>query len=1246
MKQILHFCFFVLFSGTLLAQKTNHQNFEKLLKTNQKIESYFLNKERQTPSTIKLKSNSDLTTNKLPEFIKNALQINNDAFQLYLSDKTKSKNGSEIITYSATYKGIEIAHAKYKAYVKNDKVKFISLEHYFIDRSMNKAASISKNQARELAKNFVGADKYVWEAINEQMAKTTDANLLNKLQASYDESFPKGELVYVDDYTTPESDLKLAYKFNIYALEPVSRGNIFIDAQNGKTILADAIIKHAREVNEKRDEARNALANIPYRSEISSSASVTASGDTRFAGNRNFQATETTIERVLLGDITAYSLDGTIDLSPYGIVDDPLTADVDESLVLNETRSYRGVGGLPININGLPTYSIYDGYSDPLELQLSSEVGDNNWTAEEHYRNDFSTPYPLHNEKNNDDIALDAHWGAEIVLRYWADVHGRSSHDNKGTKIINYVHYGDAYDNAFWNGTAMTYGDGSYQGGTNLSGGSFLPLTSLDVCGHEIGHGICSATSDLVYAGESGAMNEGFSDIWAAAVENYVLTKIDNTLPYDPWGVGEQIDESDGGIAPGEAGSAALRWMDDPNAAGSPSFYGGEDWTATDGCVATLVNDQCGVHTNSGVLNKWFYLLVTGSGQPLSPGANKIAADPAIQDRGAGLPYSVSGLGFDLAEQITFKAEVLLTPNALFSEMRNATILIAETEYTAYEVEQVMNAWYAVGVGEQYVAPDPNILLYESTTSMVNEKTATTGCNEFNTITVSITAASVTTAQTATFTFDDSTATLGEDFDVSPSSLTFDVSATPVTKEVTITVYNDGIIEGNETIQMNFLNGPNPEDVRKQTITILDDDYVPSIGAGTIELLSESFDDSDAPTGWIVDSAFDVNKWYFNGTAFVGPSFIETPTPIYNGTAISSVDLISKVVDARGISNVTVSFDWTAGGENDGSTILDWGEFMYTLDGSTYESVQKFSTEGLPLIGVGIPDSGTFNLAIPALDNKSFTLIWRWYNDDLIQSLYSFSVDNVLVSGNAAPVESDIADSDNETVNTGNQVYFISNQDGEVLGLIENATEDLGCVTLSILENGSSSNFSNIAGSHSGKVFKIEADGENAATATYDITLYFTDAELSDFSDPSSLQIIRVDGSSIDDATDSTVNYNISGSLLETNASQSYHSFKGTFTGFNSFALYQPSTLSKDNFETSEFMIFPNFVKSGDDINIQNSKTSINKIRIYSVLGALVKEQTVDGDLSTKVLTDSLTTGMYYLVINNNKNHSYKIIVY
>ena len=1273
MRKILLYGVCLFFATNQFAQKKTSLNLENSLKSNTKVQSFFMNKDRQTPSLITVNQVSKVTIESVPEFLKKALQINNSNFKFTETDRSVSKNNSEIITFSATYKGINIVHAKYKAFVKDGLVKFISLEHYMLEDSMNKTVNLSKNNARSFATKHVGAKVYVWETISDLLSKTTDKDEVSLLEKNYKEVFPEGTLVYVDDYATPEADLKLAYKFNIYASEPIYRAHVYIDAQSGKTLLADAIIKHADEINKKRAIAKKhrvgATTGVAYgpnlksakisnkknrkptfkQSNTANTTPQTASGDTRYAKNRSFQTT-------FDADNNRSSLDGTIDLSPYGVVDDPLTTEVNEALVLNETRSLDGVGGLPLGVNGIPSYSIYDGFARATEAQvLTSEVGDNNWSAGEHYRNDFSTlVYPVENETNNDDIALDAHWGAEIVMRYWADIHGRSSHDNKGAKIISYVHSGDAYDNAFWNGTAMTYGDGSYQGGTKPNG-SFAPLTSLDVCGHEIGHGVCSATSDLVYARESGAMNEGFSDIWAAAVENYVLKEIDSLLPYDPWGVGEQIDERDGGKAPGETGSRALRWMDDPNAEGDPSFYGGEDWKEPECGTPTLANDQCGVHSNSGVLNKWYYLLVKGSGQKLSLGLDKIAVDPAKQDRGKGLPYNVTGIGFKIADQITFKAEVLLTANAKFAEMRATSIAVATAEYTAFEVEQVTNAWFAVGVGTQYIAPSANIVYYkESNPNLITEETVGNNCNETKSIVIEVISASVTSAQTVVFTFDKSTATLGEDFDIAPSSLTFDISATPVTKEVVVTLYNDAIIEGLETIQMNFENGPEATDIRKQQIGIIDDDYAPAIGTGNIELLNETFDVSETPEGWFVSSEFDVNTWVFNGLgissfgkAYVVPAALNPEEPTYDGTANSSIHLLSKPLDARGMTNVSVSFDWSAGGENDGIALFDWGEFMYSLDGVTYESVERFSNAGLPGTGTGPTANGTFDMKMPELNGNTFILIWRWYNDALVQGPYSFAIDNVLVTGKAAPVEVDLTHSDSENVKAGNQVYYISDQDGGVMGILENADEDLGCVTLKVVETGNRKDFSNITASHSGKVIEITMDDNQNSTANYDITLYFSEEELSDYSDPNTLQIINVNSTNIDDANDSSsANYTIAGEVQEENSERQYISFKGRFSGGSgTLALVSQETLSNQNFKFSNFEVFPTLLKNSESLTVRNSKTFINSISIYSVNGQLIKAFTFNQKNDVRIPIGKLSSGMYFMQINNEKGNTQKFLV-
>ncbi len=245
---------------------------------------------------------------------------------------------------------------------------------------------------------------------------------------------------------------------------------------------------------------------------------------------------------------------------------------------------------------------------------------DNNWNAAEH-------------SMNRDRAALDAHWGTETVLDYWRIVHNRNSIDGNGLRIISYVHYSSNWDNAQWdsNNRVMRYGDGSI----------FSPLTSLDICAHEFGHGICQALippNGLTYQGESGALNEGFSDIWGAVIENWA----------DPskqtWLIGEEI-------------GVPLRSMINPNTYSDPDTYNGQNWRNPN----DINNDAGGVHHNSGVLNFWFYLLSIGGN-----GTNDINNN-----------YSVTGIGIGDAARIAYRTEGYLVTGANFANARNASIQAA-----------------------------------------------------------------------------------------------------------------------------------------------------------------------------------------------------------------------------------------------------------------------------------------------------------------------------------------------------------------------------------------------------------------------------------------------------------------------------------------------------------------------------------------------------------------------------------------
>jgi len=258
------------------------------------------------------------------------------------------------------------------------------------------------------------------------------------------------------------------------------------------------------------------------------------------------------------------------------------------------------------------------------------------------------------NAPNNDDYALDAHWAAEITYDYYLAKFNRNSLDDAGFPLNLNVHYDNNYFNAFWDGTDANFGDGS-NGAT--------ALTALDIVGHEFTHGVTEKTSGLNYAYESGALNESFSDIFGTLIEFYGKPATAN------WDVGEDIGQT-------------LRSMANPKQYGNPDTYLGQLW-------AVGPADNGGVHTNSGVQNKWFYLLVQG--------------DSGVNDKGDA--YNVSGIGLTDAGKIAYRTNCFyLTQGAQYATARFYSILSAIDLFGACspQVEAVTNAWFAVGVGQPF----------------------------------------------------------------------------------------------------------------------------------------------------------------------------------------------------------------------------------------------------------------------------------------------------------------------------------------------------------------------------------------------------------------------------------------------------------------------------------------------------------------------------------------------------------------
>ncbi|MFD8779732.1 MULTISPECIES: M4 family metallopeptidase [unclassified Streptomyces] len=258
--------------------------------------------------------------------------------------------------------------------------------------------------------------------------------------------------------------------------------------------------------------------------------------------------------------------------------------------------------------------------------------------------------------------AADAAYGAQKTWDFYKSTFGRSGIKNNGVGAYSRVHYGNSYVNAFWDDSCfcMTYGDGS---------GNTHPLTSLDVAGHEMSHGVTSSTAGLNYSGESGGLNEATSDIFGTGVEFYAA----NSADVGDYLIGEKININGDGTP--------LRYMDQPSKDGGSANY----WSSSVG--------NLDVHYSSGVANHFFYLLSEGSGAKTINGVSYNS--PTYSGT------AVTGIGRAKALQIWYKAlTTYMTSTTKYAGARTATLSAASALYgsTSTEYKTVAAAWTAVNV--------------------------------------------------------------------------------------------------------------------------------------------------------------------------------------------------------------------------------------------------------------------------------------------------------------------------------------------------------------------------------------------------------------------------------------------------------------------------------------------------------------------------------------------------------------------
>jgi Zn-dependent metalloprotease len=258
---------------------------------------------------------------------------------------------------------------------------------------------------------------------------------------------------------------------------------------------------------------------------------------------------------------------------------------------------------------------------------------------------------------SGDEATDEAYDGLGDTFEFWLEAYGRNSIDDAGMPLRGVVHFGEKYPNAFWDGQRMVFGDGD---------GEVLGLMtgSLDVIGHELGHGVTEKEAGLEYWGQSGAMNESLSDVWGSLVKQH---KNHQDAAAADWLIGSEV------WTPTIDGDA-LRSMKAPGTAYDDELVGKDPQPAHMDDYVETIQDNGGVHINSGIPNHAFYLAAT----------------------------EIGGFAWEVTGRIWYEAlrDPALRPDAGFAAFARLTVTAADRlqGQGSPAASAVRDAWENVGV--------------------------------------------------------------------------------------------------------------------------------------------------------------------------------------------------------------------------------------------------------------------------------------------------------------------------------------------------------------------------------------------------------------------------------------------------------------------------------------------------------------------------------------------------------------------
>lgn len=261
------------------------------------------------------------------------------------------------------------------------------------------------------------------------------------------------------------------------------------------------------------------------------------------------------------------------------------------------------------------------------------------------------------------DVAVnEAYDGSGVTYDLYFEAYGRNSIDDQGMRLDSTVHYQKGYDNAFWNGSQMVYGDGDED--LPEANRLFNRFTaSIDVIGHELTHGVTQFEASLVYWDQPGALNESFSDVFGSLVKQYQRKE---TADQANWIIGE-------GLFTSNVNGVGIRSMKAPGTAYDDPVLGKDPQPAHMDNYVKTIEDNGGVHINSGIPNHAFYVVAT----------------------------EIGGFAWEKAGQIWYKTLTeKLTERSSFQDAADLTYAAAGELYGSGSVEQnaVKTGWAEVGI--------------------------------------------------------------------------------------------------------------------------------------------------------------------------------------------------------------------------------------------------------------------------------------------------------------------------------------------------------------------------------------------------------------------------------------------------------------------------------------------------------------------------------------------------------------------